>query len=390
MASRFRKLSMAMLGGGLVAGSPLIAACSSIPFVGLSGEEKEAYEAWMATDRASGRINLHDVEKAFKESWTLVESWNFEVRVNEIYEGDGIVLFRASQTDSGDGERLTVEAWEDLNANWSINDELDERLFSIVKDQGLYEIQGYHANGYYNSRFGPVQPPDKAFVSRAYRSEDESTIIFERWRDENRNEVIGEDADTLMSGEERRVDEPLEPGFPSTRFYSRDRTEDLLFTYLKLTGVGRGAYFYQTSSKRVGSINSRLRQFRFTTSYRDQRERNREAASEQQALVGAQYQKAALSVSPTRQTYQEAVKSTRSFKERYDARYATVSCELYERGCPREVSGSGGDFNGAGGQVKLRNWRRVRRVRQSKNSIGTLFVRNGRGSVNTSLMAEVD
>jgi hypothetical protein len=390
MASRFRKLSMAMLGGGLVVASPLVGACSSIPFVGLSGEEKAAYEAWMATDRASGRINLQDVEKAFKESWTLVESWNFEVRVNEIYEGDGIVLFRASQTDSGDGERLTVEAWEDLNANWSINDELDERLFSIVKDQGLYEIQGYHANGYYNSRFGPVQPPDKAFVSRAYRSEDGSTIIFERWRDENRNEVIGEDADTLMSGEERRVDEPLEPGFPSTRFYSRDRTEDLLFTYLKLAGVSRGAYFYQTSSKRVGSINSRLRQFRFTTSYRDQRERNREAASEQQALVGAQYQKAALSVSPARQTYQEAVKSTRSFKERYDARYATVSCELYERGCPREVSGSGSDFNGAGGQVKLRNWRRVRRVRQSKNSIGTLFVRNGRGSVNTSLMAEVD
>ena len=387
MASRFRKLSMAILGGGMVAGSPLIAACSSIPFVGLSAEEEAAYEAWMATDRAVGRINLQDVEKAFKESWTLVESWNFEVRVNEIYEGDGIVLFPASQIDSGDGERLTVEAWEDLNANWSINDELDERLFSIVKEQGRYEIQGYHANGYYNSRFGPGEPPDKAFVSRAYRSEDGSTIIFERWRDENRNEVIGEDVDTLISREERRVEEPLEPGFPRTRFYSRFRTEDLLFTYLKLAGVSRGAYFYQTSSKRVGSINSRLRQFRFTTSYRDQRERNREAASEQQALAGAQYQKAALSVSPARQTYQEAVKSTGSFKERYDARYAAVSCELYERGCPREVSGSGDDFNGGGGQVKLRN---RRRVRQSQNSIGTLSVRNGRGSVNTSLMAEVD
>ena len=215
MASRFRKLSMAMLGGGLVAGSPLVAACSSIPFVGLSAEEEAAYKAWIATDRASGRINLQDVEKAFKESWTLVDSWNFEVRVNEIYEGDGIVLFRAFQTDSGDGERLTLEAWEDLNANWSINDELDERLFSIVKEQDLYEIQGYHANGYYSSRFGPGKPPDqKFFISRAYRTENGSTIIFERWRDENRNEVIGEDADTMMSGEERRVDEPFGTGLP--------------------------------------------------------------------------------------------------------------------------------------------------------------------------------
>ena len=85
MASRFRKLSMAMLGGGLVVGSPLVAACSSIPFFGLSAEEEAAYEAWMATGRAVGRINLQDVEKAFKESWTLVDSWNFEVRFNEIY-----------------------------------------------------------------------------------------------------------------------------------------------------------------------------------------------------------------------------------------------------------------------------------------------------------------
>ena len=62
MAPKLRRLSMAIVAGGMVAGSPLIAACSSIPFVG----DNEEYEAWKATDGASGRINLQDVEMAFK------------------------------------------------------------------------------------------------------------------------------------------------------------------------------------------------------------------------------------------------------------------------------------------------------------------------------------
>ena len=51
MAPRLRKLSMAILAGGMVAGSPLIAACSSIPFVG----DNEEYEAGKPpTERPAG------------------------------------------------------------------------------------------------------------------------------------------------------------------------------------------------------------------------------------------------------------------------------------------------------------------------------------------------
>ena len=137
MAPKIRKLSMAILSGGLVAGSPLIAACSSGP----------SYEDWAATDGAAGRINLDDVQGAFKSSKSATE---FEKRVNEIYEGDGIVLIRSLQ----DGARLTLEGWEDLNGNNDINDSQDELLFSIVKENEEYDMQGHHSNGYYRSQFG--------------------------------------------------------------------------------------------------------------------------------------------------------------------------------------------------------------------------------------------
>ncbi len=136
MAPRLKKLSTALFAGGMVAGSPLIAACGG-----------PSYESWAATDGAAGRINLDDVQEAFKESRSATE---FEERVNQIYEGDGIILIRAQQ----DGSRLTLEGWEDLNGNNEIEDARDDLLFSIVKENDQHEMRGYHANSYYHSSFG--------------------------------------------------------------------------------------------------------------------------------------------------------------------------------------------------------------------------------------------
>ena len=137
MAPKIRKLSMAIFAGGMVAGSPLIAACSSGP----------TYDDWAATDGAAGRINLDDVQAAFKSSKSPTE---FEQRVNEIYEGDGIILIRALQ----DGDRLTLEGWEDLNGNNDIDNSEDDRLFSIVKLNEEYNMRGHGSNSYYQSGFG--------------------------------------------------------------------------------------------------------------------------------------------------------------------------------------------------------------------------------------------
>ena len=138
MAIRRRKLARAITLSGVVAAAPLIAACSSGP----------SYEDWATTDGAAGRINLDDVQQAFKDSKSATE---FEERVNEIYEGDGIIFIRASR----EGEQLVMEGWEDLNGDNAIDDSQDDLLFSIVKDtNGEYDMRGHHANGYYNSHFG--------------------------------------------------------------------------------------------------------------------------------------------------------------------------------------------------------------------------------------------
>ena len=137
MAIKPGKLGRAVFSGGIIATAPLIAGCSSGP----------SFDDWAATDGAAGRINLDDVQEAFKDSKSVTD---FERRVNEIYEGDGLIFIRASQ----DGERLTLEAWEDLNGNNVIDDAQDDRLFSIVKENNEHNLRGHQANGFYNQPFG--------------------------------------------------------------------------------------------------------------------------------------------------------------------------------------------------------------------------------------------
>ena len=133
---KFKRTSMAALGTAALLAGPVGAACSSGP----------TYEDWAATDGAAGRINLDEVQKAFKDSGSATE---FEKRVNEIYEGDEIVLIKAKQ----DGDSTTLEGWEDLNKSKEIDDQ-DDLLFTIVENNDKHEMRGHGSNGYYRSNFG--------------------------------------------------------------------------------------------------------------------------------------------------------------------------------------------------------------------------------------------
>ena len=138
MVKRQFRLGTAISLGGVVAAAPLVAACGG----------GTSYDDWAATDGAAGRINLDDVQAAFKNSESATD---FEDKVNEIYEGDGLVLIRALQ----DGDALTLEGWEDLDGNNEIDDAQDDQLFSIVKGTNdEYDMRGHHGNGYYHSHFG--------------------------------------------------------------------------------------------------------------------------------------------------------------------------------------------------------------------------------------------
>ena len=126
-----------LLGGGMVVAGPVMAGCAP----GVSSSE------WAATEGAIGRINMAEVEEAFKKSQTVEQ---FEKRLNEIYEGDGIVLVRAKDED---GKRV-IEGYEDLNNDDDINPEQDDLLFTITNENDSNDLRGNGANRHYRSSFG--------------------------------------------------------------------------------------------------------------------------------------------------------------------------------------------------------------------------------------------
>ena len=90
---------------------------------------------------------MDDVQAAFQDSTSATD---FETRVNEIYEGDGVILVRVAQ----ETDRMVLEGWEDLDGNAEVDDVVDDLMFSIVRQDGQHEMVGHHANSYYRSSFG--------------------------------------------------------------------------------------------------------------------------------------------------------------------------------------------------------------------------------------------
>lgn len=138
MRAKVGKIGMATLAGSALIAGPLVTtACSTGP----------TYDQWAATDGAAGRINLDDVQEAFKLAKSATD---FEKRVNQIFEGDGLVLIRAKQ----DGTALVLEGYEDLNSNFEIDDSHDDLLFSILQNNNSNELRGHGTNSYYHNSFG--------------------------------------------------------------------------------------------------------------------------------------------------------------------------------------------------------------------------------------------
>lgn len=108
---------------------------------------------WLETDGAAGRINMDDVQQAYREAFGPNGrglSW-FEQRVNEIYEGDHLILIQSQRL----ADRIEVSGWEDLNDNKRLDENEDDKLFTIsqeLQDGGAYEVRGHGANAYYVQR----------------------------------------------------------------------------------------------------------------------------------------------------------------------------------------------------------------------------------------------
>ena len=119
MARKLKSRGFTILAGTMVVAGPVAAACAPGP----------TYDDWAATDGAAGRINLDEVQDAFKKSGSPTE---FEDKVNKIYEGDGLVLIRSSQ--DGDGLLLAndVERTDQINCNGFFK--LVQRMRSVPAD----------------------------------------------------------------------------------------------------------------------------------------------------------------------------------------------------------------------------------------------------------------
>ncbi len=278
MSPRISRLALAMSAGGVLAGAPLLVACGP-------SSSGPTYDQWAATDGAAGRINLDDVQLAFQQSSSATE---FERRVNEIYEGDGIILIRARQ----DGGRLTLEGWEDLDANNRIDDAADDQLFAIIKEDEQHQLRGYHANSHHHSHFG---------------------------------------------------------------------AGDFLFTYLLISSLNRGPYFYQTLPDRGADVRRDRTSYRGSGRYDAQLNRNRQYTSRQQTFAGSRYQEAGRGVSSSRQTYQQTQKSSGAFRSSStlarSGRSSTFNRSGITGGGGSTISRSGslGGFSGGGGRVHFRS-----------------------------------
>ena len=71
----------------------VVASVASASLLAGCGDSREVKQ-WKAAPGTNGFINLEDVEKAFKQNQQADE---FEKRVNEVFEGDSLVVFKSSQ-----------------------------------------------------------------------------------------------------------------------------------------------------------------------------------------------------------------------------------------------------------------------------------------------------
>lgn len=137
--------------GGIAAAGAIVGG-SIITFSGCegcAGRRSTTYQ-WAETKGRASRIDLEAVEKAMRESKDVTE---FERKVNEIYEGDELVLIEVKNISSS---LQDVSGYADINDNGRIDDQ-DEKLFTFRRkntpDGGVdYAMIGYGPNyGYYRT-----------------------------------------------------------------------------------------------------------------------------------------------------------------------------------------------------------------------------------------------
>ena len=219
--------------------------------IGCGGQASKQQD-WMATDVATGRINLDAVKDALETSQDLS---GFEKRVNEIYEGDNLVLIRVEEK----GVQKIISGFEDLNQSNAIEETKDDKLFSITVEEDKYEVYGHSTNDYYyygSDYWYDSDSSDDRDYSYDYDYSDDDNKAFMHW---------------LMHA-------PLSP---------------------------RDPLMYQTSRNRAAQMRRDRDNFRNSAAYTSQRRANKAFFTQQKARNPQAFSSKPKNVSSPRSNYQQ-------------------------------------------------------------------------------------
>lgn len=116
----------------------MVACVASVSLLcGCGGAKKK----WKNAPGTKGSINLDAVKEAFKKRPNVAE---FEKRVNEIFEGDNLIVLKS--TKQGTGFRLDAKEDLDRDKEFSNGDEL---IFTLTVRDGKATLKGAGVNSYY-------------------------------------------------------------------------------------------------------------------------------------------------------------------------------------------------------------------------------------------------
>ena len=139
----------------LIASFGLITGCNDDK----RSSKNDKFDSWANTDGGAGRINMEAVAAAMN---LAKDPSDLEKRINEIYEGEELVLIKVESVPDG---RKKISGWADMNTDGSINANTDDELFSAVMGEKDYELQGSGVNSHYRHRHSGLSMGDAMFLA---------------------------------------------------------------------------------------------------------------------------------------------------------------------------------------------------------------------------------
>ncbi len=114
---------------------------------------------WKNAPGTKGFINLDAVKDAFTKNQDITK---FESRVNEIFEGDNLIVFKIEKNNNG----FKLYAKEDINNDKKFSTE-DDLIFTLTASDGRIILEGAGTNKFYKQSW-IYAPKDEKVYNRTY------------------------------------------------------------------------------------------------------------------------------------------------------------------------------------------------------------------------------